>query len=50
VDGARNAAILAGQILSIKYPEIAKRLEAMRDKMKADVERKSEEIEKRFAE
>ena len=50
VDGARNAAILAGQILSIKYPEIAKRLEQMRDKMKDDVERKSQEIEKRFAE
>ncbi|HTY07980.1 MAG TPA: 5-(carboxyamino)imidazole ribonucleotide mutase [Candidatus Edwardsbacteria bacterium] len=49
VDGARNAAILAGQILSIKYPAIAQRLEAMRDTMKADVERKSEEIEKRFA-
>jgi 5-(carboxyamino)imidazole ribonucleotide mutase len=50
VDGARNAAILAGQILSIKYPEIAKRLEEMREKMKQDVERKSAEIEKRFAE
>jgi 5-(carboxyamino)imidazole ribonucleotide mutase len=50
VDGARNAAILAGQILSIKYPEIAKRLEQMRDRMKDDVERKSLEIEKRFAE
>ncbi|MDI6738956.1 MAG: 5-(carboxyamino)imidazole ribonucleotide mutase [Candidatus Edwardsbacteria bacterium] len=50
VDGARNAAILAGQILSVKYPEIAKRLEEMREKMKKDVARKSEEIEKRFAE
>jgi 5-(carboxyamino)imidazole ribonucleotide mutase len=50
VDGARNAAILAGQILSVKYPAIAKKLEEMRDKMKQDVERKSEEIEKRFAE
>ncbi len=50
VDGARNAAILAGQILSIKYPAIAKKLEEMRDKMKDDVERKSREIEKRFAE
>ncbi|MRR08750.1 5-(carboxyamino)imidazole ribonucleotide mutase [bacterium] len=50
VDGARNAAILAGQILSIKYPAIARKLEALRDTMKADVERKSQEIEKRFAE
>lgn len=49
VDGARNAAILAGQILSIKYPEIASKLEEMRARMKRDVERKSEEIEKRFA-
>lgn len=49
VDGARNAAILAGQILSIKHPEIASKLEEMRAKMKRDVERKSEEIEKRFA-
>jgi 5-(carboxyamino)imidazole ribonucleotide mutase len=49
VDGARNAAILAGQILSIKHPEIAAKLEEMRAKMKRDVERKSEEIEKRFA-
>lgn len=49
VDGARNAAILAGQILSIKHPEIASKLEEMRARMKSDVERKSEEIEKRFA-
>lgn len=49
VDGARNAAILAGQILSIKYPEIAGKLEEMRARMKRDVERKSEEIEKKFA-
>ncbi len=49
VDGARNAAILAGQILSIKHPEIAAKLEEMRAKMKRDVEMKSEEIEKRFA-
>lgn len=49
VDGARNAAILAGQILSIKYPEIAEKLERMRERMKQDVERKSEEIERRFS-
>jgi 5-(carboxyamino)imidazole ribonucleotide mutase len=49
VDGARNAAILAGQILSIKYPAIAQKLGEIREKMKRDVERKSEEIEKRFA-
>ncbi len=48
IDGAKNAAYLACEILSIKYPEIARKLEAMRDTMKADVERKSLEIEKRF--
>ena len=50
VDGARNAAILAGEILSIKDPAIAARLEEQRTRMKQDVERKSDEIEKRFAE
>lgn len=49
VDGARNAAILAGQILSIKDPAITARIEELRTKMKKDVERKSEEIEKKFA-
>jgi 5-(carboxyamino)imidazole ribonucleotide mutase len=49
VDGARNAAILAGQILSLKYPEIAEKLERMREKMKQEVMRKSEEIEKKFS-
>jgi len=49
VDGARNAAILAGQILSIKDQGIAAKLEELRARMKRDVERKSEEIEKRFS-
>ncbi len=48
VDGARNAAILAAQILSIKYPEIAVALEEMRARMKQEVQRKSEEIERKF--
>ncbi|MBI4726401.1 5-(carboxyamino)imidazole ribonucleotide mutase [candidate division TA06 bacterium] len=48
IDGARNAAILAAQILSIKYPEIAGKLEDMRAKMRQEVEKKSEEAEKKY--
>jgi 5-(carboxyamino)imidazole ribonucleotide mutase len=48
IDGARNAAILAAQILSIKYPDIAHKLEEMRAKMRLDVERKSAEAEKKY--
>jgi 5-(carboxyamino)imidazole ribonucleotide mutase len=48
IDGAKNAAILAAQILSIKYPEIAKKLEEMRAKMRQEVERKSAEAEKKY--
>lgn len=48
IDGAKNAAILAGQILSIKYPEIARKLEEMREKMKKEVERKSQDAEQKY--
>jgi 5-(carboxyamino)imidazole ribonucleotide mutase len=48
IDGARNAAILAAQILSIKYPDIAKKLEEAREKMRKEVEGKSEEAEKKY--
>lgn len=48
IDGARNAAILAGQILSIKYPEIARKLEEMREKMKKEVESKSKDAEQKY--
>lgn len=34
IDGAKNAAYLALEILSIKYPEIAKRLEELKGKIK----------------
>ena len=34
IDGAKNAAYLACEILSIKYPEIAKKLEDFRSKTK----------------
>ena len=46
--GALEAAILAAQILSIKYPDIAQKLEDMRIKMRQEVERKSAEAEKKY--
>ncbi len=44
IDGSKNAAYLACEILSIKYPEIAKKLEAFRSKMKKKLEEKSKII------
>ncbi len=46
IDGARNAAYLACEILSIKYPEIAKKLDAFRERMKRDLEEKSKVLKK----
>ena len=37
VDGAQNAAVLAAQMLALSDPELAQRLQEMRDKMTADV-------------
>ncbi len=47
IDGAKNAAYLASEILSIKYPEIAKKLEDFRSKMKRSLEEKSKAIKKK---
>ena len=33
IDGAKNAAILAAQILSLKYPELKKKLEAFKTRL-----------------
>ncbi len=41
IDGAKNAAYLACEILSIKYPEIAQRLESYRSEMRKSLEEKS---------
>lgn len=46
IDGAKNAAYLACSILSIKYPEIAERLEAYREKTRKTLMEKSEELRK----
>lgn len=44
IDGAKNAAYLACEILSIKYPEIAKKLDEFREKMRKDLEEKSRRL------
>ena len=41
IDGAPNAAYLACEILSIKYPEIAQKLEALRARTRQSLEEKS---------
>jgi 5-(carboxyamino)imidazole ribonucleotide mutase len=41
IDGAKNAAYLACSILSIKYPEIADKLDAFREKTRESLEKKS---------
>jgi 5-(carboxyamino)imidazole ribonucleotide mutase len=41
IDGSKNGAYLACEILSIKYPEIARKLEAFREKMRKELEERS---------
>ncbi|MBU1355838.1 MAG: 5-(carboxyamino)imidazole ribonucleotide mutase [Candidatus Edwardsbacteria bacterium] len=48
IDGAKNAAILAAEILSIKYPDIAQKLEDMRARMRQEVEKKSAQAEQKY--
>ena len=38
VDGAENAALLAVQILSVKYPELREKMIAYKEKMKREIE------------
>ncbi|WP_048147124.1 5-(carboxyamino)imidazole ribonucleotide mutase [Pyrococcus abyssi] len=45
IDGAKNAALLALEILSIKYPEIKEKLKKYREDMKRKVEEKSKKLE-----
>ena len=47
IDGAKNAAYLACEILSIKYPEITKKLEDFRSRTKKLLEEKSVTLKKR---
>ncbi len=44
--GARNAGIMAAQILSVKYPEIRDLLKENRDRMEREIEKKSKAIGK----
>jgi 5-(carboxyamino)imidazole ribonucleotide mutase len=46
IDGAKNAAYLACEILSIKYPEIAKKLEEFRSSMRRTLEKKSKALKR----
>lgn len=46
IDGAKNAAYLACSILSIKYPEIARKLDVFREKTRQMLLRKSEELKR----
>jgi 5-(carboxyamino)imidazole ribonucleotide mutase len=46
IDGAKNAAYLACEILSIKYPEIAKKLEDFRTRTRKSLEEKSVALKK----
>ena len=46
IDGAKNAAYLGCSILSIKYPEIAVKLEVYREKTRQALMEKSEELKR----
>jgi 5-(carboxyamino)imidazole ribonucleotide mutase len=47
IDGAKNAAYLACEILSIKYPEIAKQLKNFRIKTRKSLEQKSKVLKRK---
>ncbi len=46
IDGAKNAAYLACEILSIKYPEMVKKLDDFRSRTRKSLEEKSKAIKK----
>lgn len=48
IDGAENAALLAVQILSLKYEELKTKLKEYRSKMAEEVERKDIELQDRL--
>ena len=49
VDGAANAAILAAQMLALSDPDLAAKLQAMRDKMTAGVLESDKRVSEQFA-
>jgi 5-(carboxyamino)imidazole ribonucleotide mutase len=44
IDASRNACILACEILSIKYEEIKEKLEAMKERMRKEIDDKSQKL------
>jgi len=46
INNAKNAGILATQILGIKYPEIRKEVKRYKEKLKKEVKEKAKKIEK----
>jgi len=49
IDGAKNAAYLACEILSLRYPEMEKNLLKFREETKKALDRKSEQLKHEFA-
>ena len=47
IDGAKNAAYLACEILSIKHPEVAKKLDDFRTKTRKTLEKKSRALKEK---
>ena len=48
INGSENAAILAIQILSLKYPELVQRLESFKKKLADDVEKMNNEVQEKL--
>jgi len=44
IDGAENAALLAGQILSVKYPELREKMKQYKRKMEEEVIKQDQEL------
>lgn len=49
IDGAKNAAVLAAEILALSNEELAERLAAMRRSMTEEVNRKNEKLQQEIA-
>ena len=50
INGAKNAGILAAQILSVKEPELRKQLKAYKEKMAQEVEIKNQRVQEAVVE
>lgn len=50
IDGARNAALLAVEILALKYEELSRKLKLYKDEMARKVAQKSERIRSKLSE